>query len=1275
MFQNLQQPQEQHRNMKIKVGIFFGGPSREREISFAGGRTVYDNLNKALYEPVPIFVDSLRNLILLDWQYIYKGSIRDFYPPVDLLPPSPNKFQIYAESLGPLSAPTQEALIAKVGRKLKPSELPKLMDIAFLALHGEYGEDGQIQRELEALRIPYTGSGVHPSQVGMDKALQKSSMPQFGFASPPIMILDREVWKKAHAEETYNRAIQTVGFPIVIRPANQGSSIGVSIVQEEGGLEEFENAVNSAFFREIIPASEWLDRDAFERVEFLRLLTDIRDGLGFPMLVSGSGEPKVIYHPEALLKHLNDTAESLQQEGGAFILESHHDESQVIIEAFIHGKEFSCIVIRKEDGSAVALPPTEIVKGAEVYDYRSKYLPGLSRKITPIDLAESDINAIRAECERLFHTLGFHVYARIDGFIKADGSIILNDPNTTSGMLPSSFFFHQAAEIGLNPSQFLTYIIRTSLQERLAEQPAQENFRALMTRLDKDIATLQASVTQRRRIAVIMGGYSFERHISVESGRNIFEKLSSSDKYEPIPVFLSGNEKAFELWQIPINLMLKDNADDIRDKIEHWKLHPVVEAIKLQCADITGKYASRDVVFAPRRLSFDDLKQMVDGVFVALHGRPGEDGQLQMQLDGKGIPYNGSGVRSSSITIDKYRTLQTLKKNGFPIAQQLLAKKVEYETNPQDFFSRIETLLGYPVVAKPVDDGCSSAVKIIDHRSELEAYTRLMFRPEGQEGEEARRILHLKQKEEFPRKQEILFESLVKSNGAHHFLEVTGGMLTHFNADGTLRYEVFEPSETLASGEVLSLEEKFLAGEGQNITPARFDSDPVHYEKIATQVKASLEKAARILDIQGYARIDAFVRIYEDDRVETMVIEANSLPGMTPATCIFHQAALNGYKPYEFIDQILEFSFERKLRESGAPVVPLAAAPTHADSIPEQWLTNVQEAPMEGTVEQPESELGQEAAADGNLSLPQYEPLREKPPTWENITYGIRTITGKAAVFLASTPFLMNLLAMVVFVGGLVLILSMGLNWFTRHGESLQVPNYIGMDLREASRKAKAMSFSIVVIDSVFDPDKRPYEIFQQDPRPLSRVKENRTIYLSLYSSQAPEVTLPSLVGNYDFYQYEKKLRSLKIKAEIKERQFDSKQQENTIIHFFYGDRKITDEDLRQGVKIPQGSTLQFVVSVRNTGMVPIPDLVCKTYEEAIFLISSMNLNIGTIYGDVADRSAAYIWKQEPAFDPDQMLRMGEQVNLYLVQDRPSGCPVEETPESPPIDGNNDDFN
>src|ERR1051325_330524 len=112
----------------LKIGIIFGGNSREREVSFAGGRTVYDNLNKSLFEPIPIFVDSFGNFVLLDWQYIYKGSIRDFYPPIEYLPPSPSEFQVYAESLENLTPEKQLALISQLGKPLKSEELSAIID-------------------------------------------------------------------------------------------------------------------------------------------------------------------------------------------------------------------------------------------------------------------------------------------------------------------------------------------------------------------------------------------------------------------------------------------------------------------------------------------------------------------------------------------------------------------------------------------------------------------------------------------------------------------------------------------------------------------------------------------------------------------------------------------------------------------------------------------------------------------------------------------------------------------------------------------------------------------------------------------------------------------------------------------------------------------------------------------------------------------------------------------------------------------------------------------
>lgn len=900
--------------VKIRIGIFFGGSSREREISFAGGRTVYDNLDKALFEPVPVFVDSLHNFILLDWQYIYKGTIRDFFPPVEHIPDSSHPFQIYEESLGALNDTQQEKITSSIGKRISPVDFTKYFDFAFLALHGAFGEDGTIQGLFEFYGIPYSGSGVLPSAAGINKAFQKQVMAGNGFASTQFVTVKRSEWNKTSIDPVLKSIQEGSGFPVVVKPANQGSSVGVSIVYE-GNKEKLSEAINKSFFIQEFNPAAWVTKSPEEKIDFINAVTDIRSGIGLPVTIhadSGMDNP-IIYHPELLLAYLNEYSAN---HSGLLQIEAVDGESEVIIEEFIEGKEFSCIVIVNENGKPVALPPTEIIKGKEVYDYRSKYLAGLSRKTTPIQLPEATIEAIRSDCERLFSFFGFHVYARIDGFLRKNGDIILNDPNTTSGMLPSSFFFHQAAEIGLNPSQFLTYIIHTSLEERIRYSARSRTFKQLLTRLDAALDSLRIQKKEKIKIAVILGGYSSERHISVESGRNVYEKLSSSDKYAPVPVFLTGNNQQHELYRIPINLLLKDNADDIRDKIEHFQFHPVVERIKEQCSVITKRFSSADYLFEPKKISYEDLSKQVNAVFIALHGRPGEDGAVQQQLEKYHLPYNGSGVASSQTTINKYKTNQLLLQNGFHEAKQTLVYKKDWVADKEKFISNILSLHSFPFIAKPVDDGCSSAVKKIKTKAELESFVNLMFRNTAELDQKDVTVLKMKQKEEFPAKNEILIEDLIAAGDAEHFLEITCGILTHLDDHGEISYEVFEPSETLAGDEVLSLEEKFLAGEGQNITPARFAKTKEEYTRIAAQVKKDLEKAARLLNVTGYCRIDAFVRIFKNGKVETVVIEVNSLPGMTPATCIFHQAAINHYKPYHFIDKIMEFGFNRQLVHS-----------------------------------------------------------------------------------------------------------------------------------------------------------------------------------------------------------------------------------------------------------------------------------------------------------------------------------------------------------------------
>ena len=894
----------------MRIGILFGGRSREREISFAGGRTVYDLLDKSLFEPVPVFIDSFGNFILLDWQYLYKGSIRDFYPPISSLKNSDSRYQVYIESLQLDEKEIDEA-ISIVGKKIQPEDFKQLFDFAFLALHGPYGEDGSIQGILDFYDIPYSGSGILPSAIGINKILQKQLMRDMGIKAARSESLTRNFWLNSHVNRIvfFEKIKNTFSLPVVVKSATQGSSIGISILGD-WNFEAFFESINKSLFITQVNALEWNELGPEDRKEFIRDICDIYTGTGIPFMV---GE-EIIYHPfELELKLENEFGIGHQ----TITLVSLQSEPEILIEEFIEGKEFSCIVVEGENGEPIALPPTEIIKQSAIFDYRAKYLPGIARKITPIRLPEEKIKEIISACENLYAKLHFDVYARIDGLLNKDGVIFLNDPNTTSGMLPSSFFFHQAAEIGLSPGQFLTYIIHKSLQKRLDSSHKASYINHLLSILNDNISAIQSTAEKKMNIAVIFGGYSTERHISVESGRNVFEKLSSSGKYNVIPVFLAGNsENGLEFYVLPMSLLLKDNADDIREKSAHFSIAPVINEIIAKANYITSTFSSKDYEFFPRKITLDELSGIADFVFLGLHGRPGEDGQLQRLLEEKNIPYNGSGPDSSATTIDKYLTNEILKTNGFKVPNHFLALKEAWIKNPHQLIEEIEANVPYPLIAKPSDDGCSSAVKKIKSRDELMVFTEAMFRDIEELPAIMIENLGLKFNEEFPLKKYFVVEELIGPEDSLHFLEITCGLLTRYDSDNNVVYEIFEPSEALAQKGILSLEEKFLAGEGQNITPARFDSNKTINAEISSQVKTILEQAARLLNIEGYSRIDAFVRIFPGNKAEVVFIEVNSLPGLTPATVIFHQAALNGYKPFEFLDHIIHFGLASQIIKS-----------------------------------------------------------------------------------------------------------------------------------------------------------------------------------------------------------------------------------------------------------------------------------------------------------------------------------------------------------------------
>lgn len=241
----------------------------------------------------------------------------------------------------------------------------------------------------------------------------------------------------------------------------------------------------------------------------------------------------------------------------------------------------------------------------------------------------------------------------------------------------------------------------------------------------------------------------------------------------------------------------------------------------------------------------------------------------------------------------------------------------------------------------------------------------------------------------------------------------------------------------------------------------------------------------------------------------------------------------------------------------------------------------------------------------------------------------------------------------------LFLMTTFWLKCYTDHGESVQVDDFTGMHLSDANKKGDRKSFRFEVIDSAWVQGKPSGMIINQNPKALSRVKEGRMIYVTV-TGKPKTILLPSFAEfSYDFEQYSRLLEIRHgIKSQIKERVFDRKQAENTILYLYHDGKKVDEEQVKKGVKVQEGSSLEFVITEKRTNQTNIPDLVCKDFDAADFLVSSYNLNIGNVFEDasVTDRSNAYVYKQEPAFADDKIIRMGAQINIWLTQDFPADC-------------------
>ena len=506
----------------------------------------------------------------------------------------------------------------------------------------------------------------------------------------------------------------------------------------------------------------------------------------------------------------------------------------VIIEEKIEGMEFSCIVITDTiTGNLKPLPPTEIVpeKGSSFWDYEQKYMPGRSLKFTPARCADTMIAKIQSTCAHVMKALSMQHIARIDGVVTSRDEIVIIDPNSLIGMAPSSFFFKQAAEIGMNHTQIINHLIETGLMlygKRM-------NTKIMPTRTVKK--------QKRLRIGVLFGGRSSEKEISLESGRNVLYKLSPS-QYEAIPLFLNTK---LELYHISDRLLVCNSTQEIESGLQNTP-----------------------------HITWHALSAYIDFAFIALHGGEGENGCVQGMLEMLNIPYNGSGILASALCIDKYQTNRFLKSLGMCTPHAHLINKKIFYTEKERLLIDVEKEISYPYIIKPHDDGCSVLVYKAHTREELISALHGIF--------------------DYGKEYALIEECIVG-------MELTVGVLGN-EEDNCI---VLPPSHAITNRDILSIEEKFLPGQGENHTPAPLSQSALKL------VLESIKKTYQLLGCRGYARIDCFYQnaqenVSEKERV--VILEVNTLPGLTPATCIFHQAAEIGYKPMEFINQIIQLGLQ-----------------------------------------------------------------------------------------------------------------------------------------------------------------------------------------------------------------------------------------------------------------------------------------------------------------------------------------------------------------------------
>lgn len=214
----------------MNIAVIFGGISTERNVSIAGGKSVIEALKSKGHNVIPIDPAFGADI------YLAEEALIDL-----------SKFPTIEE----LSQMSTKKYIDAV-----QSSIFDTVDVAFIVLHGKNGEDGLIQALLELRGIPYTGSGVKASALAMDKLASKNLFAAAGLLTPPWMIIRKNEFED---EKIIKEIRKELGPKIVIKPNDQGSSVGVSIILD-GNLDAIKSGLQSGFtYSDILVVEQFIE--------------------------------------------------------------------------------------------------------------------------------------------------------------------------------------------------------------------------------------------------------------------------------------------------------------------------------------------------------------------------------------------------------------------------------------------------------------------------------------------------------------------------------------------------------------------------------------------------------------------------------------------------------------------------------------------------------------------------------------------------------------------------------------------------------------------------------------------------------------------------------------------------------------------------------------------------------------------------------------------------------------------------------------------------------